>query len=119
MRLYTDLLRAHLDLEANVNSLNTTYRSLLENYGNLLGNYTQLQESYSALNDSYQKHLEDSSQNVRNIQNLAYIFAAVTAVFIVTIVYLSKSMRRPLSSVTVSPVNARGNTRLSAESTDK
>lgn len=119
MRLYTDLLRAHLDLEANLNSLNTTYRSLLENYGNLLGNYTQLQESYSALNDSYQKHLDDSSQNVRNIQNLAYIFAAITAVFIVTIVYLSKSMRRPLSSVTVSPVNARGNTRLSAKSTDK
>jgi parallel beta-helix repeat protein len=119
MRLYTDLLRAQLDLETNLNGLNTTYRSLLENYNKLLSNNTQLRQSYDDLNDSYQKLQEKNSQNVQNIQNLGYIFAAITAVFIVITAYLSKGARRPLSNAMATPANARPSARLAAESIDK
>ena len=113
MRLYTDLLRAQLDLETNLNGLNTTYRSLLENYNKLLSNNTQLRQSYDDLNDSYQKLQEKNSQNVQNIQNLGYIFAAITAVFIVITVYLSKGARQPLSNAMATPANARPSATLS------
>ena len=81
--LYNKLLDKYVEL-------NATYYDLLNDYGVLLGNYRQLEESYEELNSSYQEHLSDYSKNVHNIQNLMYIFAATTAIFIVTTIYLSK-----------------------------
>jgi len=82
-----------LKLQMDLSSLNTTYHNLLSDYEVLLGNYTRLQESYQVLNNSYQEHLLDYSENVNNIRSIAYIFAATTAIFIITTVYLSKNMR--------------------------
>jgi parallel beta-helix repeat protein len=78
-------------LQIDLYNLNTTYYDLLNNYSILLDNCSQLQESYRELNSSYQEHLLDYSENVHDIQNLMYIFAATTAIFIMTTIYLSKS----------------------------
>jgi len=83
LHLYNRLLDNYVEL-------NATYYDLLNDYSVLLGNYSQLQESYRELNSSYQEHLSDYSKNVHNIQNLMYIFAATTAIFIITTIYLSK-----------------------------
>jgi len=77
-------------LEIDLYNLNATYHAFLINYSILLGNYSQLQESYHELNKSYQEHLSDYSRSIYNIRNLMYIFAATTAIFIITTIYLSK-----------------------------
>jgi parallel beta-helix repeat protein len=74
----------------NLLGLNTTYYALLDSFAVLSGNYTQLRQDYQGLNASYQAHIVDYAENARNIQNLIYIFVVVTAIFIVTTVYLSK-----------------------------
>jgi parallel beta-helix repeat protein len=83
---YSIVARLQMDLY----HLNVTYYTLLNNYSILLGNYSQLQRSSSALNSSYQEHLLKYSENVHNLQNLMYIFAGTTAIFIITTIYLSK-----------------------------
>ncbi|MDI6904833.1 MAG: NosD domain-containing protein [Candidatus Bathyarchaeia archaeon] len=88
--LYNELLDKHVKLQMDLYDLNALYYDFLKNYSILLGNYSQLQESYSELNHSYQEHLSDYSKNVHNIRNLMYIFAATTAIFIITTIYLSK-----------------------------
>jgi len=88
--LYNELLDKHVKLQMGLYNLNTTYYDLLKNYSILLGNYSQLQESYRQLNDSYQEHLLDYSETIHNIRNLVQIFAATTAIFLITIIYLSK-----------------------------
>ena len=80
-------------LEIGLYNLNATYYALLDSYGILLGNYSQLQESYRELNDSYHEHLLDYSKSVHNIRSLMYIFATTTAIFLITIIYLSKRAR--------------------------
>jgi len=90
LHLYNELLDKHVKLQIDLYNLNATYYGLLNNYNILLGNYSQLQESYRELNNSYQEHLLDYSRNVHNIRNLMYIFAATTAIFIITTIYLSK-----------------------------
>jgi len=70
--------------------LNATYQDLLNSLQILSTSYGQLQDKYQAMNASYQTHLQHYSENVNNIQNLIYIFAAMTAILIVTTVYLSK-----------------------------
>jgi parallel beta-helix repeat protein len=70
-------------LETDLHNLNATYSDLLNSYSVLSGNYSQLQESYLELNAR-------ALQNVHNIQNLVYFFAATTAVFIIVTIYLSK-----------------------------
>jgi parallel beta-helix repeat protein len=70
--------------------LNATYQDLLNSLQILSTSYGQLQDSYQAMNASYQTHLQHYSENVTNIQNLIYIFAAMTAILIVTTIYLSK-----------------------------
>ena len=90
LHIYYELLDKYDKLQTDLYNLNVTYYDLLNSYGFLLGNYSQLQESYHELNHSYQEHLSDYSQNVCNIQNLMYIFAATTAIFIMTTIYLSK-----------------------------
>jgi len=86
IRLQMDLY--HLNVTYYV--LLNDYYALLNNYSILLGNYSQLQRSSSALNSSYQEHLLEYSENAHNLQNLIYIFAGITAIFIITTIYLSK-----------------------------
>lgn len=88
--LYNEILNSSLNLQMELGNLNATYSSLLNNYSALLNNFTELLSKYNALNSSYQGHLLDDSKNAQNTQNLAYIFAAMTAIFLVTIAYLSK-----------------------------
>jgi parallel beta-helix repeat protein len=83
---------AQLPIIASFYSLNNTYNVLLESYADLLGNYSQLQQIYQDLNASYQQHLSGDNQNLQNVRNLMYIFAAGTAVLIVATVYFSKRM---------------------------
>jgi len=90
LHLYSELLNQYIKLQGNLYDLNVTYYTLLNNYSILLGNYSQLQRSSSALNSSYQEHLLKYSENVHNLQNLMYIFAGTTAIFIITTIYLSK-----------------------------
>jgi parallel beta-helix repeat protein len=88
--LYNELLDKYAKLQIDTLNLNATYHDLQNNYDVILGNYSQLQENYRELNDSYQEHLLDYSENVQNIRNLVYTFAATTAIFLITTVYLSK-----------------------------
>ena len=97
LHLYSELLNQYVKLQGNLQDLNVTYYvllndyyALLNNYSILLGNYSQLQRSSSALNSSYQEHLLEYSENAHNLQNLIYIFAGITAIFIITTIYLSK-----------------------------
>jgi parallel beta-helix repeat protein len=109
LRLYTDLLKTQLDLEKNLEALNSTYQTLLQDYGNLLDNYTKLQKSYDSLNNSSQSLLRNSYQSGQNIRSLSYIFAAIVAVFIIATIYLSKRPREPSISATPSAVNTKDN----------
>jgi len=90
LHLYYGLLDRYSALQASFSDLNVSYYQLLNNYSLLLYNYTQLQNQYSVLNMSYQEHLLGYSRNVENIQNLVYVFASTTAIFLMTTVYLSK-----------------------------
>jgi len=81
--LYNELLDKYIKLQVDLYNLNLSYFELL-------GNYSELQGSYRELNNSYQEHLSDYSQNVCNVRNLMYIFAATTAIFLMTTIYLSK-----------------------------
>jgi len=88
--LYSELLDIHVKLQMDFHNLNVTYYDFLANYSILLGNYSQLQEDYQDLFGSYQKHVLDYTENVSNVRNLMYVFAATTAIFIITTIYLSK-----------------------------
>ena len=88
--LYNELLDRFAKLQMDLYNLNATYHDLLKNYGVLLGNYSLLQQSYQELFNSYQEHLLDYFEHMDNIRNLMYIFAATTAIFIITTIYLSK-----------------------------
>ncbi|HVP16780.1 MAG TPA: NosD domain-containing protein [candidate division Zixibacteria bacterium] len=90
---YNELLNKYtsqLPIITSLLGMNETYNELLNNYANLLGNYSQLQQSYQNLNNSYQQHVTDYDQNLQNVRNLMYIFAAATAVLILATVYFSK-----------------------------
>jgi len=117
--LYYELLDKYTKLETDLYDLNATYQELLNNYTDFLSNYniflinySELQEShqellnnytdflsnyniflinYSELQESHQELLLDYSKKVNNIQNLMYMFAATTAIFIITTIYLSRS----------------------------
>ena len=94
---YNILLSNYTRLQISFGELNNSYLehlidyfALLGNYNILLYNYTQLQVSFHDLNDSYLKHLLDYSEQMQNIRNLTYILVALTAIFIITTIYLSK-----------------------------
>jgi len=89
-KLYSELLDKHVKLQTDLQNLNATYYDLLINYNVLLSNYSQLQGNYQDLLSSYQEHLLDYFENVHNVRNLMYIFAATAAIFIITTIYLSK-----------------------------
>jgi parallel beta-helix repeat protein len=94
---YNILLSNYTELQISFGELNDSYlkhlldySALLGNYNILLYNYSQLQVSFHELNDSYLKHLLDYSEQMQNIRNLTYILVALTAILIITTVYLSK-----------------------------
>jgi parallel beta-helix repeat protein len=90
---YRALLNSYSSgFQSDINDLNLTYHNLMDNYNSLAHNYTQLQQDYLALNSSYREHLSDFSESMQNLRNIAYIFAATTAIFLATVVYLSKVM---------------------------
>jgi parallel beta-helix repeat protein len=87
---YQALLTSYnANLQAEIANVNSTYQALLNTFGLLLQNFTQLQSNYLALNSSLQNNLANQSQNMQNIHNLTYIFAATTGVFLIITVYLS------------------------------
>lgn len=90
LHLYDELLNKYASLLDDFNSLNVTHNYLLANYSTLIDSLGELQSKYLALNASYYEHLLDYSRNVENTRNLMYIFAATTAIFLATTVYLSK-----------------------------
>jgi len=99
LQLYNELLNKYAELNATYYGLLGNYSVLLGYYSVLLSNYTQLQQSYLELNSSYQEHLSDYSKSVQNRQNMMYIVAATTAVFLVTTVYLSKHAHTHTSKI--------------------
>jgi len=95
---YTDFLSNYNILLINYGELQQSHQQLLNNYTDFLSNYNillinygELQQSHQQLDRSYQELLLDYSKKVNNFQNLVYIFAATTAIFIITTIYLSKS----------------------------
>jgi len=96
--IYSEALHLYNELLNDYLRLNETYHSLLENYNVLLSNYTQLRISFGELNDSYLKHLLDYSEQMQNIRNLTYILAALTAIFIIATIYLSKRVHARITA---------------------
>ena len=97
-RTYYELLDNYLKLQMDLHDLNETYHALSGNYNILLYNYSQLQVSFHDLNDSYLKHLLDYSEQMQNIRNLTYILVALTAIFIITTIYLSKRVHARITT---------------------
>lgn len=103
--LYDDLFSDYLVLQTALNVTNVNYLAILNNYAtlqatlssltvaniNLLNNYSRLREGFNELNASYAEHLSGYTQQTQNLRNMLYLFSAISAVFIVTTVYLSKS----------------------------
>ena len=87
---YSQLQTSFLGLNDAYQTHLADYSFLLGNYGVLSYNYSQLQTSFLGLNDAYREHLMEYSEQVQNLRNLTYILAAVTAIFIMTTIYLSK-----------------------------
>ena len=71
-------------------NLNATYYALLSSYSLLLRDFVELQESFSALNGSYVDHLSEYSSQTQNAKSLTYILIAMTTMFMIVTVYLSK-----------------------------
>jgi parallel beta-helix repeat protein len=109
--LYYQLLDEFHGLNATNNALVKEFNSLNETLHNLLKNYDELQNCLENLNSmlaalnktlhnflndygDFQKEFSDMSMSyqkeVQNFKSLTYIFAAVTAVFIMITIYLSK-----------------------------
>lgn len=103
---YNSLLDKYNKLQADLDSLNATYQNLLisqnttlqallNSYTLLLQNFTQLQNSYLNLNSSLQNNLSSQAETTQNLRNLAYVFAALTAAFLITASYLSTRDQTP------------------------
>jgi parallel beta-helix repeat protein len=90
--LYSDLLKKNADLQGELSGLNASYLWLLGNYTTFLDGYEQLLQDYQALNASYYQHITAYQESLQNFRNLTFMFEALTAVFIVTTVYLSKRL---------------------------
>ena len=89
-QLAEELFGNQTTLLGYLQSLNVTSQGLLANNTNLLALFNQLLNSYESLNSSYQQQLSAYSANTQDLQNLTYIFAATTVVFLITTVYLSR-----------------------------
>lgn len=87
---YSQLEKNYHGLLDKLENMSDSYDNLLINYGFLWANYSQLQKDYNQLNSTYQEQKTDYSKNVSNVRNLMYVFAALSAIFLITTVYLSK-----------------------------
>jgi parallel beta-helix repeat protein len=81
-------------LLSNCTWLGTNFQNLSATYLTLLGNYSTLRASFDEMATSYKKHLASYSDQSQNLQNLIYVLAAMTAIFIATTVYLSKQAHK-------------------------
>lgn len=106
IQAYNSLLDKYNKLQTDFDSLNATYQNLLisqnttlqallNSYTILLQNFTQLQNSYLNLNSSLQNNLSSQAETTQNLRNLAYVFAALTAAFLITASYLSTRGQTP------------------------
>lgn len=100
LNLYSDLLDENSRLRRDLDSLNATYLGILEGFTDFLNKYSQLQQDYLGLNESYYEHLTAYQEDLQNFRNLTYMFAASTAIFIVTTVYLSRRLHTNLPKST-------------------
>jgi len=96
----SEMMYLYSKLEIYLSNLNTTYYSLLSSYNVLSANYSLLQENFGTLSASYDRHLSDYSDQIQNIRSLVYIFAATTAIFMITTVYLSKIAHASITAKT-------------------
>jgi parallel beta-helix repeat protein len=90
--LLQELSQSLSALQDDLHDLNLTYLGLLSNYNAIMSNYSELQQRYLELNASYTDHLSEYNDSLQNLRNLMYIFAGVSAVFIITTVYLSSRL---------------------------
>lgn len=112
---FRNLNSTYYQLLGNYGALLGNYAQLLESYDRLNASYRQhlldyqkLLESYDTLNASYQQYLLDyynqqgndtslALEQAQNIQNLTYVFIAITAIFIIAAAYLSTYAHRKIS----------------------
>ncbi len=94
---YYDLIDKIATLEEDLWRLNGTYRNVQSNCSQLQRNYLELNDSYYDFLDNYAALLanwtqlqSDHFEGVHNTENLTYSFAALTAIFLIVTVYLSK-----------------------------
>ena len=87
---YYELLDNYVRLQKDLHNLNETFNLFSSDYDALSYNYSQLQTSFNELGNAYRGHLVEYSEQVQNLRNLTYILAAVTAIFIMITIYLSK-----------------------------
>jgi parallel beta-helix repeat protein len=103
LALYYELLDKYSELQTDLLNLNSTYQNLLANYtvgyqtllnnfNALLQNISQLQNDLLLMNSSLQQNLSNQSDTAQNFRNLTYVFAALTAAFLITTVYLSSRL---------------------------
>jgi parallel beta-helix repeat protein len=103
LALYNELLDKYDKLQADLESLNSAYndlranytvdyQALLNNFNALLQNISRLQNDILSMNSSLQQSLTNQTDNVQNLRNLAYVFAALTAAFLITTVYVSSRL---------------------------
>jgi len=103
LALYYELLDKYGELQADLLSLNSTYQNLLANYtvgyqtllnnfNALLQNISKLQNDLLSMNSLLQQNLVNQSDAAQNFRNLTYVFAALTAAFLITTVYLSSRL---------------------------
>jgi parallel beta-helix repeat protein len=78
-----NLLKNYDELQNHLENLNSMLAALNKTLHNFLNDYGDFQKEFSDMSMSYQKE-------VQNFKSLTYIFAAVTAVFIMITIYLSK-----------------------------
>ena len=88
--LLSQMLDKYLQLQAEIGRQNDTYNTLLNNHSQLWNSYDQLKQAYDSLKSSYNSLLDAQSENVNSRQNMLYIIAAGTAVFLGSLLYLSK-----------------------------
>jgi hypothetical protein len=88
--LYSELFDNYQKLQEYLNNLNMTYHNLTDAYTELQKDFYDLLSNYTQLREAYQTFLSKYSENVNNVQNLIYIFAATTAILIIATIYLSK-----------------------------
>lgn len=88
--LYSELFDNYQKLQEYLYHLNMTYQNLVGAYAELQKDFYELLSNYTQLQEAYQTFFSKYSENVNNVQNLIYIFAATTAILIIVTIYLSK-----------------------------